>query len=370
MKPIHIQDVTLRDGNQALRKPWNEKEKKIVFSLLQKLGVQGIEIGFPSANQEEFKICQILAKLASGEQTISALSRAKNHEIEITWEAIKLAKHPRLHIVYPISNYSIQNVLKTSQKDVISVVKEGIRFAKNLIGTAGEIQFSGEHFGDPETDIDFAISVFQVAIEEGANVINLANTVERDRPFAFVEKVKQVVNELKDSATISVHTHNDLGMATATTVESVFAGATQVEVALNGLGERAGNTNLYETAVALYLAGRPMSIAFSEMLSTAQTIAGLTGIPIPEKAPILGEDIFSHRSGIHQDGVLKTSHLAKTAYSAFSPRFIGRESEESIEFTNQSGKRALEHILSKKGMVLSPEAIETMYRERKKVELR
>ncbi len=364
---VHIQDVTLRDGNQALRTPWNAEEKKQVFQLLQKLGVQGMEVGFPSANQSEFSICQSLASVATDQEVISALSRAKEKEIEITWRAIQNAPRPRLHIVYPVSEYSIRNVLNSSQKAVARVVRESIQFAKNLVGNKGEIQFSGEHFGDPETDLEFAIAIFKTAIQEGANVINLANTVERDRPFAFVEKVRAVKREIGETAILSIHTHNDLGMATATTVESVFAGATQVEVALNGLGERAGNTNLYETAIALHLAGKSVSLEFSEILPTAEALSRLTNIPIPEKAPILGSDIFAHRSGIHQDGVLKTSHLKKTAYSAFSPQFVGRKGEETIEFTNQSGKKALEHVLSKKGMVLKPEEIETIFRENKGV---
>jgi 2-isopropylmalate synthase len=343
-------DVTLRDGNQALRKPWNLEEKEIIFHQLVKLGVDAIEVGFASASESDFKSCEHLAKIATDNIVISSLSRAKKQEIEISWNAIRHAAKPRLHIVYPVSSFAIENMLKISNEQVIENVKEAVQYARKLAGDRGTVQFSGEHFGDCLDTVDFAIKVFQAAIDAGADVINLANTVERYRPMIFLDMIEQVVNSLAGNAIISVHTHNDLGMATATTVESFFKGVTQIETSLNGLGERAGNTNLFEVACALYNCGEKVDLNMEEIFPTAKLVSKMSGIPIHEKAPLIGSDVFAHRSGIHQDGVNKTKHLKKSAYGAIDPSVIGREDGHRITFTSQSGGGAIKSILSEKGI--------------------
>ncbi len=343
-------DVTLRDGNQALRKPWNLVEKEIIFKQLVKLGVQAIEVGFASASESDFQACEHLAKIAPDNIVISSLSRAKKHEIEISWNAIRHAAKPRLHIVYPVSSFAIENMLKISNEQVIANVREAISFARGLAGTRGEVQFSGEHFGDCIENQDFAIEVFQAAIDCGADVINLANTVERYRPMIFLNMIEQVVKSLRGDIVISVHTHNDLGMATATTVESFFKGVTQIETSLNGLGERAGNTNLFEVACALYNCGESVDLHMEEIYPTAILVSQMSGIPIHEKAPLIGSDVFAHRSGIHQDGVNKTKHLKKSAYGAIDPQIIGRADGHRITFTSQSGSSAIKSILEKEGI--------------------
>ena len=350
-------DVTLRDGNQALRKPWNLEEKEIIFHQLIKLGVDAIEVGFASASESDFKSCEHLAKIGTDNIVISSLSRAKKQEIEISWNAIRHAAKPRLHIVYPVSSFAIENMLKISNEQVIENVKEAVQYARKLAGDRGTVQFSGEHFGDCLDTVDFAIKVFQAAIDAGADVINLANTVERYRPMIFLDMIEQVVNSLAGNAIISVHTHNDLGMATATTVESFFKGVTQIETSLNGLGERAGNTNLFEVACALYNCGERVDLNMEEIFPTAKLVSKMSGIPIHEKAPLIGSDVFAHRSGIHQDGVNKTKHLKKSAYGAIDPSVIGREDGHRITFTSQSGGGAIKSILSEKGFYLSDREI-------------
>lgn len=363
MKPktIHIQDVTLRDGNQALKRPWTIDEKIEVFDLLVELNVDGIEVGFPSSNETEFHTCQVLSKRAPKGKPIAALSRANQNEIAVTWEAIQKADCPRMHIVYPVSDFSIKHVLKISEKEVLQKIRTSISFARSIVGPGIEIQFSGEHFGDAIENFAFTKEAFLTAIEAGANIINLPNTVERYRPMVFVNMVKEIKDVVKDKAIISIHTHNDLGMATATSVESVYVGAEQIEVALNGLGERAGNTNLYETAIALHQNGENLNINFQRIYPTAKRICELTGIPIGEKTPIIGEDIFSHRSGIHQDGVTKTLHQSKGAYRTFSPEFVGRMDKETISFTNQSGHKAIEYLLHQRGIQVSKEGIHHLF---------
>ncbi|MBP9886685.1 MAG: 2-isopropylmalate synthase [Leptospiraceae bacterium] len=350
-------DVTLRDGNQALRKPWNLAEKETIFRQLIKLGVQAVEVGFASASESDFKSCEHLAKIAPENVVISSLSRAKKHEIEISWNAIKHANKPRLHIVYPVSSFAIENMLKISNEQVITNVVEAVSYARELARNKGSVQFSGEHFGDCLDNIEFAIEVFQAAVNAGADVINLANTVERYRPMIFLDMIEKVVKSLTGNVVISVHTHNDLGMATATTVESFFKGVTQIETSLNGLGERAGNTNLFEVACALYNCGENVDLAMEEIYSTAILVSEMSGIPIHEKAPLIGSDVFAHRSGIHQDGVNKTKHLKKSAYGAIDPIVIGRKDGHRITFTSQSGGGAIKAILSQNGISISDSEI-------------
>lgn len=364
-KKIKIQDVTLRDGNQALKRPWDLDQKKEVFDLLVELQVDGIEVGFPSSNQTEFEATKTLAKRAPKELPIAGLSRANRSEIERTWEALSCAGTPRLHIVFPVSDFSIKHVLHMSEEQVVSRIIDTVSFARSIVGTRGEVQFSGEHFGDALENFDFATQCFLAAIQSGANIINLPNTVERYRPFLFVGMVQKVAERVGDRAVVSVHTHNDLGMATATSVECAYVGATQIEVALNGLGERAGNTNLYETAIALHQNGESIGIRFDRIYPTAKRISELTGIPIGEKTPIIGADIFSHRSGIHQDGVAKTKGMQKGAYRTFSPEFVGRNDSETISFTNQSGHRAIQFILESKGLEVTAGLVEVLFEKAK-----
>ncbi|TGK22925.1 2-isopropylmalate synthase LeuA2 [Leptospira stimsonii] len=347
--PPFFMDVTLRDGNQALRKPWNLDQKETIFRQLLKLGVQGIEVGFASSNDQEFEACSYLSSIAPDNVVISSLSRAVEQEIEISWKAIQKAPKPRIHIVYPISAFTIENVLKTTPEKVLERISESVAYAKSLVGSRGEVQFSGEHFGDSLENLDFAVEAFRTALNFGADVVNLPNTVERYRPWLFVSMVKAVTNALPEDTRISIHTHNDLGMATATTVESYFSGAVQLETALNGLGERAGNTNTYEVAIALHNCGVDVPLNFSAIYETSRLVSYLSDVPIYEKAPLIGEDVISHRSGIHQDGVAKTRHLQKGAYRAFDAGLIGRPEGDRIEFTSQSGRSAVFCILRDAG---------------------
>ncbi len=351
-KPFFF-DVTLRDGNQALKKPWNTDQKIQVFQSLIALEVGGAELGFASASKTDYESCIALSKLAPDNMVVSSLSRAVEKEIEISYQSIRYAPKSRIHIVFPVSRYALEKVLQIEHKEAKKRAVDAVRYAHKISKGKSEIQFSGEHFGDSEDNLDFAIDLFATLDSEGVNVINLPNTVERTRPFHFVSLVKRVVDALPANTMISVHTHNDLGMATATTVESYFAGATQLEVTLNGLGERAGNTNLYEVACALKNCGESIDLKMESFFDTAQFISKMSDLPIPEKAPIVGEDIFSHRSGIHQDGVLKTKNESKNIYGSFAPEMVGRKKGHQIQFTSQSGRAAIQEILGGKNGFLS-----------------
>ncbi len=348
-------DVTLRDGNQALRHPWNLEEKERVFRRLLALGVQGIEVGYAGAAEMDFEACAHLAKIAPEDVVISSLARAVPRDIERAWEAVRPAHNPRVHTFITTSSYNMEHVLRMTPAQVQKRAVDAVAQIRTLMQGRGSIQFSAEHFGDCLDNFDFVLDTFRAVVEAGATVINLPNTVERYRPLVFVDMVRKVVAALPPQVTIAVHTHNDLGMATATTVESFFAGATQLECALNGLGERAGNTNLYEVAVALSNCEVDVPLHMEEIYETALAVAEWSRVPIYEKAPLVGADVVAHRSGIHQDGAAKTKGMKKGAYRAFEGDLIGRKESDRLAFTSQSGKSAVYAIIRGLGLPITLE---------------
>ena len=258
-------DITLRDGNQSLKKPWNIKEKEYIFSLITELGIPAVEVGFPASSEMDFEAVKRLAEISPDNVTISGLARAVENDILRAIEAISPAKKPRLHTFIAMSPFNMKYVLNKSPEEVQKTAIEAVTFAKSKLGKNADIEFSAEHFGDCKENLDFVIDSFQKVVKAGATTINLPNTVERTRIKTFVDMVEKVYNALPKDINISVHCHNDLGMATAATVESYFAGAVQLETALNGLGERAGNTNFYEVATALHNSGVDVPIDFSKI---------------------------------------------------------------------------------------------------------
>lgn len=342
-------DITLRDGNQSLKKPWNTYEKEIIFNHLTELGVQGVEVGFAAASEMDYEACVRLAGIAPSNTVISALARCVQNDILKAAEAIKEAKKRRIHTFIAMSPFNMQYVLNKSPNEVRKQAIEAVSYAKSLMGNNGEVQFSVEHFGDCHENIDFVIDSLQEIVKAGATIINLPNTVERTRPKKFVDLVEKVYNALPKDIIISVHNHNDLGMATATTVESYFAGAVQLECALNGLGERAGNTNMYEVAVALHNSGVDVPLNLSKIYELALTISDMSNVKIYEKAALIGPDALAHRSGIHQDGAIKTKYMEKGAYRPIHPSLIGRKDDETLGFTSQSGKTAIYEIITDAG---------------------
>ncbi len=348
MQKPFFYDITLRDGNQSLKKPWNIEEKLYIFNLLKELGVQAVEAGFPAASEMDFEGVQKIAEIAPDNIVISALARCVKSDIQRAYEAIKSAPKKRIHTFITLSPFHMEHVLKKSPDEVRKSAIEGVRFAKEIIED-GEVQFSVEHFGDCASNLDFVIESLKEIVEAGATTINLPNTVERYRPQRFLDMVEKVRASLPDYVTVAVHNHNDLGMATATTVESYFRGAEQLECSLNGLGERAGNTNLYEVAIALHNSDVDVPLNLSKIYELAIEIAQMSGVEIAEKAPLIGPDSLAHRSGIHQDGALKTKDMEMGAYRPINPTLIGRNDSDKIAFTSQSGKTAIFEIIKAEG---------------------
>lgn len=351
----YFYDITLRDGNQALKKPWNTSQKELIFNELIKLGVQAVEVGFSASSDMDFEACSRLASIAPKDIVISGLARCMENDISKVAEAIKVANKPRIHTFLAMSPFNMKYVLKKDPRDIRKIAVEAVKYAKSLMGDKGEVQFSVEHFGDCKENLSFVIDSLQEITEAGACVLNLPNTVERTRPMEFVKMVAEVRKAIPENTIIAVHCHNDLGMATASTVESFFAGATQLECSLNGLGERAGNTNIYEVAVSLHNCGVDVPLSLAQVYETALTVSEMSNIPIHEKAPLIGADALAHRSGIHQDGALKTQGMKKGAYRPIHPSLIGRDDDEKYGFTSQSGKTALYEIIKKAGYPITVE---------------
>ena len=346
MKKPFFYDLTLRDGNQALKKPWNTEEKEIIFKKLIELNVQGVEVGFAGASDMDFDACKYLADIAPENLVVSTLARTVEHDIKKAADSIINAAIPRIHTFIAMNPLGLEYVLKKPLKEVKKIAVDSVAYAKSLLPKNGQVQFSVEHFGDCIENLDEVIDAVQDVVKAGASIINLPNTVERFRPMIFVEMVRKMRAALPDDVIVAVHCHNDLGMASATTVESYFAGATQLECSLNGLGERAGNTNMYEVAVALHNSDVDVSLNMQNIYETALLTSEMSNVPIWEKAPIIGYDALAHRSGIHQDGVVKTKHLKKGAYRAFNPELIGRGDAEKLGFTSQSGKTAIFELIN------------------------
>lgn len=335
-------DITLRDGNQSLKKPWNLKEKLFIFDKIVSLGIPAVEIGFPASSDMDFESCKTIAEHAASNTLVSVLARANKKDIDRALDAISEAKSARLHTFITLSPFHMEHVLNKKPDEAAKLALDAVEYASKSIK---DIEFSVEHFGDCADNLDFVIDVLKEIVKNGATTINLPNTVERYRPKTFIDMIKRVKENLPENVIISVHNHNDLGMATATTVESFFAGAGQLECCLNGLGERSGNTDFTQVAVALHNCGVETGIDYSKIYETALTISQMSKINIYDKAPLIGPEALAHRSGIHQDGAIKTKDMNFGAYRPIHPSLIGRYDDEKIGFTSQSGKTAIYDII-------------------------
>lgn len=342
-------DITLRDGNQSLKKPWTLDEKIIIFDKIVSLGIPAVEIGFPASSQMDFDCCRTLSQRADEKTLVSVLARAHKNDIDRAIECIKDAKSARLHTFITLSPFHMEHVLNKSKDVVAQIAIDSVDYAyKSLLkaNKTPDIEFSVEHFGDCSDNLDFVIEVLKEIVSKGAKTINLPNTVERRRPKVFMDMVSKVKENLPEDTIISVHNHNDLGMATATTVEAYFIGVKQLECCLNGLGERAGNTDFNQVAVALHNCGVETGIDLSKIYETSLLISQMSHVKIYEKAPLIGPEALAHRSGIHQDGAIKTKDMNFGAYRPIHPDLIGRYDDEKIGFTSQSGKTAIYDIIN------------------------
>lgn len=332
---VKIFDTTLRDGEQAPGCTMNGEEKMAVAKQLAKLGVDIIEAGFPFASQGDFdavtKIAQVVGNLENP-PIICGLARAVKNDIVACYDAVKHAKFPRIHTFLATSDIHMEHKLRKTRPEVVQIVGEMVRLAKSL---CSDIEFSAEDA--LRSDPDFLCEVYSVAIEAGATTINVPDTVGYTTPAEFLSLIKKLRQGVRgiENVTISVHGHNDLGLAVANFLAAVEGGARQLECTVNGIGERAGNAALEELVMALHVRkqyynkffGRPDSseqsltnIKTQEIFKSSRLVSSMTGMLVQANKAIVGANAFAHESGIHQDGVLKN----RRTYEIMDAESIGK----------------------------------------------
>ena len=361
---ILIFDTTLRDGEQSPGASLNLEEKLAIAHQLARLGVDVIEAGFPFASPGDFKAVNKIAEVVSGDNgpIICGLARASRHDIKACFEALSPAPKKRIHTFIATSDIHLEHKLKKSRKDVLSIVPEMVNYAKSFVE---DVEFSCEDAS--RSDPEFLYEVIQAAISAGANTINIPDTVGFSTPSEFGKLISDINNHVPniDEAILSVHGHNDLGLAVANFLEAVKNGARQLECTVNGIGERAGNASLEELVMALHVRKRfynkffnrsedcptPLTaIRTEEITKTSRLVSNLTGMNVQPNKAIVGANAFAHESGIHQDGVLKN----RLTYEIIDAKTVGLN-ENKISLGKLSGRSAVRARLEEMGYDLSRE---------------
>lgn len=355
-RKIHIFDTTLRDGEQSPGASLTSIEKLEIARQLARLGVDIIEAGFPASSPGDFEAVQQIAREIQG-PVITALGRAVKADINAVWESVKEAEHPRIHIVLGSSDIHAQSKFKRSREELLEMGVEAVRYAKSL---CPDVQYSTEDAS--RSDRKYLFQVLEAIIDAGATVVNIPDTVGYAVPAQWGRLITDIRHNVPniDKAVISVHCHNDMGMAVANSLAAVKAGASQVEGAINGIGERAGNASLEEVVMAIKVRTKYFSaytsIATQELSRTSRMVSRLTGLSIARNKAIVGANAFAHSSGIHQDGVLKD----RGNYEIISPEEVGAEGTQII-LSARSGRHAVRHRLEALGYVITPEELEYIH---------
>jgi len=354
---LYIFDTTLRDGEQVPGCQLNTVEKIEVAKRLEELGVDIIEAGFPISSPGDFKSVVEISKAVTW-PTICALTRAVEKDIDVAADALKYAKKGRIHTGIGTSPYHIQYKLKSNPEEIIQRAKHAVAYAKKYVE---DVEFYAEDAG--RTDNEYLARVIEAVIAAGATVVNIPDTTGYCLPADYGAKIKYLVDNVKniDKAIISTHCHNDLGMATANSISGVINGARQVEVTINGIGERAGNTSLEEVTMILRShkeLGIDTQINSQNIYQMSRLVSNLMNMPVQPNKAIVGRNAFAHSSGIHQDGVLKH----RENYEIIDPKDVGIN-ESSIVLTARSGRAALKHRLSILGFELDKEKLDEVYDE-------
>ncbi|KGQ40516.1 2-isopropylmalate synthase [Gallibacterium anatis] len=341
---VIIFDTTLRDGEQALKASLTVKEKLQIALALERLGVDVMEVGFPVSSEGDFQSVQAIAKAVKNSR-VCALSRAVAKDIDAAYEALRVAKAFRIHTFIATSALHVEAKLKRSFDDVVEMAVAAVKRAR---GYTDDVEFSCEDAG--RTGVDNICRIVEAAINAGATTINIPDTVGYTLPTQFGSIIENVMNRVPniDKAIISVHCHNDLGMATANSLTAVQYGARQIECTINGIGERAGNTALEEVVMAMRTRKDLMDVTTNintqEIYRVSQLVSQICNMPIQPNKAIVGSNAFAHSSGIHQDGVLKNANT----YEILSPESIGLK-KEKLNLTARSGRAAVKKHMSDMG---------------------
>lgn len=353
---IQIFDTTLRDGEQVPGCQLKTEEKIIVARELEALGVDVIEAGFPISSPGDFLSVVEISKAVT-EPVICGLTRAKKEDIDVAFEALQHAKRKRIHTGIGSSDMHIKHKFRSTREQVLAQGVEAVKYAKSKGGV--EVEFYAEDAG--RADLAFLAQMTEAVIAAGADVVNIPDTTGYCLPNLYGKRIEYLFKHVKniDQAIISVHCHNDLGMATANTIAGITNGARQVEVTINGIGERAGNTSLEEVVMILKThkdLGLYTDIVSEKLYGMSQLISNMMRMPVQPNKAIVGSNAFAHSSGIHQDGFLKHAEN----YEIINPTDVG-VGNSSIVLTARSGRAALKHRMELLGFKIAADEINTVY---------
>ncbi len=360
---VRIFDTTLRDGEQAPGIALDPDQKLVIAQQLARLGVDIIEAGFPISSPGDFEAVSRIAQEVTG-PVIAALARAEAGDIDRAWEAVRFNPNPRIHVFLATSPIHMEHKLRMNEDEVIAAVERGVSQAREY---TEDVEYSPEDA--TRSDPDFVIAVCQAAVAAGATTINIPDTVGYATPGDFGALISRVVTEVKgdrDDVVISTHCHNDLGLAVANSLAGVQAGARQVEGAINGIGERAGNTSTEEVIMALRVRRDAFNVEVEvnteEIYEASMIVAEKTGYPVQYNKAVVGRNAFAHESGIHQHGVLRH----RETYEIMDPTAVGF-SGSSIVIGKHSGRAAFKHALNRMGITLAPATFEQAFARMKEV---
>jgi 2-isopropylmalate synthase len=354
---ITVFDTTLRDGEQSPGCSMNVQEKLRMAHQLDRLGVDVIEAGFPIASDGDFEAVQAIAT-AVRRPIIAGLARACAPDIERAWQALKGAARPRIHVFLATSDIHLKYKLRMSREQCLEQARESVRLAKSF---CEDVEFSPEDA--TRTDRDFLCQVVQAVIDAGATTVNIPDTVGYTMPTEFAEIIQMLRERVRgiENITISVHCHNDLGLAVANTMAALGAGARQVECTINGIGERAGNASLEEIVMATRV--RPdrypydIAVVSEQLYPSSQTLSEITSVPVQPNKAIIGRNAFAHEAGIHQDGMLKNP----LTYEIMTPQSVGVP-DSRLVLGKHSGRHALNMRCEQLGHHFERRELDEIYR--------
>src|SRR5467141_3135431 len=357
MDIIRIFDTTLRDGEQAPGFSMSAPEKIRMARQLESLGVDIIESGFPIASRGDLEGVRAVTRQIRN-CTVAALARVRRDDIDVALDGLKGAAHPRLHMVLATSDLHLHYKLRITPEQALEAISTHVRYAREH---CAEVEFSAEDAS--RSDIDFLCRAVKRAVDAGATTINLPDTVGYALPDEYEAMFRRVIDFLDGAPGIilSAHGHDDLGLGVANSLAAIRAGARQLELTINGIGERAGNAALEEVAVVLRVRqatiGVTTNIHLSQLYATSRLLTEITGVPVAPNKAVVGANAFAHEAGIHQDGILKNP----LTYEIISPEAVGVP-KRSLVLGKHSGRNALRAALIEIGYAPSPEELDQCYR--------
>lgn len=362
MRKIQFFDTTLRDGEQTPGVNFNTNEKVQIALQLEKWGVDTIEAGFPIASQGDFEAVEAIAEKMTT-MTVAALARCQKKDIDRAYDALKPAKFPQIHVFLATSDVHMKFKLKMTREEVLASIKEHVSYAKEKFEV---VQFSPEDA--TRTEKAFLLEAVQTAVDAGATIINVPDTVGYSNPQEYGALFAYLIENIQSEEEIiySSHCHDDLGMATANSLAAIENGANRVEGAVNGIGERAGNTALEEVAVALHIRKDhyqcEANIVLNETKRTSDIVARLSGYAVPKNKAVVGGNAYAHESGIHQDGVLKNPET----YEIITPQLVGVHTN-SLPLGKLSGRHAFTTKMAELGYTLSDDEVKKLFKKFKEL---